>query len=202
MESFETKVTPETELVLDGFPGSGNSYLSRVIKTTQDPPIRMAHHLHASNQLVLASKRKIPALMVLRKPEDAICSTYRRFGYPLASATKLYWRFHEGLENHLDGIMVARFEDITKHPGAVLQSLGERFGLSLRCDFPKTELDGLWAIGKALEEATEEELQSKRDAKAALRDRLHQQVSAVDLERADKIYQRLSAACVQINTEG
>ncbi len=44
------------------------------LQLSQGRPVRLAHHWHARAQLIEAAHRKIPALLVIRRPEEAILS--------------------------------------------------------------------------------------------------------------------------------
>jgi hypothetical protein len=67
-------VRDDTELVIEGYPRSANSTTAYGFLDRQSRPVRVAHHKHHAAQLLLASKRGLPAVLLIRKPEQAIIS--------------------------------------------------------------------------------------------------------------------------------
>src|ERR671920_2182155 len=68
-------VTPDTQLVIEGFPRSGNSFARRAFIMAQDEPQiknHIAHHLHVPAQVVQAARWQIPTLVLIRRPRDAV----------------------------------------------------------------------------------------------------------------------------------
>ena len=64
----------DTELVIEGFQRSGNTFAVFAFEMAQDRPIRSAHHLHASAQVSRAVKLGVPVLLLVRDPRDTIVS--------------------------------------------------------------------------------------------------------------------------------
>lgn len=67
---------PETDLVVDGFPGSANSFVSNVIRSAIDRPARIESHFHYTVQLRRARHFGVPTIVVVRAPMDA-CSSQK-----------------------------------------------------------------------------------------------------------------------------
>ena len=71
-ENFERAVTPDTQLVIEGFPRSGNTFARRAFVMAQDERFdktRIARHLHVPAQVVRAARWQIPTLVLIRKPK-------------------------------------------------------------------------------------------------------------------------------------
>ena len=191
----ETHASQEVDLLIDGFPGSGNSYLTKVIKKTQRADLKIAHHLHAPNQMIRATKLGVPAILVVRDPIDAACSMRRRFGYPLELALKFNLRFHQALIPHLESIYVAKFADITSDPRGVLSQANSSFGVDLfASDFEEEKLQGLWAIGEGLKKMDAERIEKAKKEKAELKKRAERLCSAQFKEELFDCYQRVTAS--------
>ncbi len=62
---------PETDLVIDGFPGSANSFASNVVRRAIDRPTRVESHFHYTAQLRRARHFKVPTVVPVRPPRDA-----------------------------------------------------------------------------------------------------------------------------------
>ena len=119
----------ETEIVIEAYMRSANTFSVVAFQMSQERPVRLAHHLHAPIQLVDAARRGIPALSIVRHPGDAAASvTIRSPHVSLEQALAAYTRFYLSLAGHADRCMVVRFEDVTSDLGAVIGRLNERFG--------------------------------------------------------------------------
>jgi hypothetical protein len=118
-----------TEIVIEAFPRSANTFATVAFQLSQPAPVRVAHHLHAPAQVVEAVRRGIPALVPVRRPRDAVVSqVIRSPGLTLASVLAGYVRFHERLLPVKTGCHVATFEQVTGDFGAVIDALNSRFG--------------------------------------------------------------------------
>lgn len=62
---------PETDLVIDGFPGSANSWVANAIRRATDRPVRIESHFHYSAQLKRARSFGVPAIVLIRAPQAA-----------------------------------------------------------------------------------------------------------------------------------
>jgi hypothetical protein len=91
----------------------------------------MAHHLHAPAQLIVAAKRGIPALAVIREPEGAILSQLiREPDVDMRDALVAYARFYTCLLPYRAGLAVGEYRDVTRDFGSVMTRINERFGTS------------------------------------------------------------------------
>ena len=124
-------VGPATELVIDGYTRSASTFVVYAFQLAQERPVRMAHHLHASAQLVEAVRRGLPALAVIREPRGAILSQLvREPNVDLRDALVAYARFYEQLLTHRHEMVVGEFGQVTSDLGAVVRRLNDRFGTS------------------------------------------------------------------------
>lgn len=122
-------ISSATELVIDGYTRSASTFAVYALQLAQDKPVRLAHHLHASAQLIEAARRRVPALAVIREPRGAILSQLiRESDVALRDALVGYARFYESLLPYRDSFVVADFEEVTKDFGAVVRRVNERFG--------------------------------------------------------------------------
>jgi hypothetical protein len=118
-----------TELVIEGYPRSANTFAAFAFQLSQPRTVRLAHHLHAPAQIAAAADRGVPVLVPVRRPRDcAISIAIRSPHVSLAQALDAYRRFHEAVLAYRDSCHVARFEDITSDFGRVVEGLNGRFG--------------------------------------------------------------------------
>jgi hypothetical protein len=118
-----------TELVIEAYPRSANTFSAFAFQISQPRPVRVAHHLHAPAQIAAAVRRGVPALVPVRHPRDcAISITIRSPHVSLAQALEAYRRFHEAIVPYRDFCHVALFEDVTGDFGRVVEALNAQFG--------------------------------------------------------------------------
>ena len=119
----------ETELVIEAYPRSANTFSAVAFQTSQPRPVRLAHHLHAPAQIIAGARRRIPILVPVRHPRDcAISIAIRSPHVSLDEALDAYRRFHEAILPYRDACQVALFEDVTTDFGRVVEALNARFG--------------------------------------------------------------------------
>ena len=136
-----------TEIVIEGFPRSANSFAVNAFCLAQGRPVQVAHHVHAPAQVMAAARDGVPAIVLVREPRDAICS-YLLWQPHLRvrEAVAAYLGFHRplmGLEPHY---VVATFEQVTGDFGEVIDRVNERFGSGFqRFDHTQENVDRCFA---------------------------------------------------------
>jgi hypothetical protein len=132
-------VERDTELVIEGFQRSGNTFAVFALEMAQDRPIKSAHHLHASAQFTRAVKLGIPVLLLVRDPRDAIVShVIREPCANMPAALRAWTHFYARAIPLRDRIFVADFARVSTDFGAVIRDFNEKFGTSYK-EFDHTE---------------------------------------------------------------
>ena len=123
-------VAPDTDLVLEGYPRSANSYSVAAFEIATSPrKFKVAHHLHAAAQFIRGAQLGKPMCLVIRKPTESVKSfIVRQPQLSPALLLKDYIRFHEALLSIHEKILVARFETATENFGLIMSALNKRFG--------------------------------------------------------------------------
>ena len=124
-------VTPDKLVVIEGYPRSGNSFARRAFIMAQDEAFdvtRIAHHLHVPAQVILAARWRIPTLVLIRNPKDAVLSYAVRDPLSVDQALRYYLSFYETIEKYRDAYVLGRFEEVTGDFGQVIQRVNDRFG--------------------------------------------------------------------------
>lgn len=119
----------DTEIVIEGFPRSANSFAEAAFRLAQSRPVKIAHHCHAAAQVIAASRWGIPALVLFRAPDDAVVSLH------LAALSSLsakghyreYMRFYNAILPYREDYILASFESVTKRFHHVIRRINERF---------------------------------------------------------------------------
>jgi hypothetical protein len=122
---------PSTDVTIEGFPRSANSFAVAAFRMPQGRPLEIAHHTHAAAQVLESVRRGLPTMVLVREPDDAVVATmqYRPFLTPHATF-RGYARFHRAVLRVADGFIVAPFDDVIADFGAVMRRVNERFGTS------------------------------------------------------------------------
>lgn len=126
-----TPVVMATQLVMEAFPRSGNTFAYAALRSVE-PKLEIAHHLHAPAQLIAAARMGKPALVIVRQPRDAVLSFLLR--HPelgTRQALDAWIAFHEKLRPWEDSLVVATFDQVTSDFGRVIARVNGRFGTSL-----------------------------------------------------------------------
>ncbi len=124
-------IGPETQLVIEGYMRSANTYVVHGFQFAQRQRVSLAHHLHAPAQLIAAVRRGVPALVLIREPEDAILSQVQwEPDVSMRAALASYVRFYRALEPYVGGLVVATFPEVTDDLGSVIRRVNARFGTS------------------------------------------------------------------------
>ena len=96
------RITPETQLVVEGFPASGSTFAHFAVLHA-DRRASVTSPIHAPSQLKRAVRRGKPALLIVRAPEDAVASL--AIAAPQIAVTSLlsdYVHYHSELIPLLD----------------------------------------------------------------------------------------------------
>jgi hypothetical protein len=129
-DGFLAPVRDETEVVIEGFPRSGNTFAVAAFHYAQRPrDVRIAHHAHVPAQLLSAARLGLPAVVLVRDPEECVLSlVVREPALRVAGALRGWVRFHEPLVDVRDQLVVATFAEATGDVGGIVRRVNERFG--------------------------------------------------------------------------
>ena len=120
-----------TQLVLEGFPRCANTF-SYVILKDIDPNLNIAHHLHLPVQIIIGVKRKIPVVVLIRDPKDAILSLLiRNSSITLDDAIKSYISFYKIALRFRSDIIVAEFNDVIIDFNIIIKQINLKYNINL-----------------------------------------------------------------------
>ena len=124
----ELAVSKATQLVIEGFPRSGNTFAVVAFRQAQQESISIASHLHAPAQVIRAVRWEIPTLVLIRNPVDAVLSLVIR--HPHISTTwalKSYISFYETIASYRHAYVIGSFDEVIEDYGAVIERVNARF---------------------------------------------------------------------------
>jgi hypothetical protein len=139
-------VTPDTQLVMEGFPRSANSFARVAFNRAQSERVRIAHGLHVPAQVIRAARWRIPTLVLIRKPKDAVLSFAIRDPISVDQALRYYLSFYETAEKYRDAYVLGLFEEVTEDFGGVIRRINDRFGTTFSpFSHDERNVDGVFA---------------------------------------------------------
>ncbi|HYC54827.1 MAG TPA: hypothetical protein VEL28_07800 [Candidatus Binatia bacterium] len=120
-----------TDIVIEGFPRSANTYAVAAFSYAQPSAVRIARHLHAPAQLALAARHRLPALLLMRPAPEPVLSVVVREPYlTVERALRWYVEFHRALLPLRESFVVAPFDEVLARFGDVIDRINRRFGAS------------------------------------------------------------------------
>lgn len=122
-------VTPDTDLLIEGFPRSGNTFAVCAFELAQPRPVNTAHHIHVPAQLIRAVRYHVPACILARRPEDAARSLVVKYPFlKLRHVLRGYVGFYEKCLPYRERFVAATFDDVVTDFGGVIDRINRRFG--------------------------------------------------------------------------
>lgn len=191
---------PETEIVIEGYPRSANSFAVTAFRQAQGRDVQIAHHLHQPAQVLAAAGQGVPSIVLVREPREAILS-YLIWQPHLQSkhAVRAYLGFYRPLLGHEQHVVVAGFGQVTNDYGAVIERVNQRFGTAF-VPFHHTEPNVARAFaeieqtsrdrraGELVELAVARPSTERRQMKAALAQRFERETTPAQRDDLDKLY--------------
>ena len=118
----------QTEIVIEGYPRSGNTFVQEAFEYSQSKFVNTAHHFHSPASVLVAVKLNKPVVLLIRKPLDSIVSLLLRHPEtPIYWAIKSYEDFYSTLLPVLDKVVVAEFGVVSTNLGSIFQEVNEKF---------------------------------------------------------------------------
>lgn len=110
-------VTSGTDLVVEGYPRSGNTFLYSLLRQAATRPHDIAHHTHGIASLRMARDRQVPSAIVIRDPDGAVSSLCLRYpGLSPRIAWERYIRYHTWLLANTNTFLYVDFNHLTRSP--------------------------------------------------------------------------------------
>jgi hypothetical protein len=143
-------VSRTTEIVIEGYPRSGNTFAVVAFRQAQGREIKMAHHLHAAAQIKRAARLGVPAIMLIREPSEAILSVVVRDPHvSVRYALRSYIRFYSTVLPYLEKTVVAPFAAVTSDLASIIRIVNTRYETAFK-EFVPTE-DALNSVRQTVE---------------------------------------------------
>jgi len=126
---LDVAVDRTTQLVIEGFPRSGNTFAVVAFQRAQRERINIAHHLHVPAQVIRAARWRMPSLVLIRNPTDTVISLVLRHPHLSVRRALLYYAsFYETVARYRKAYVLGTFEEVTSDYGAVIERINDKFG--------------------------------------------------------------------------
>lgn len=137
LRNASTVVTRDTDLLIEGFPRSGNTWTEALIREAGNDKLLLAHHSHAAAHVKQAMKIGVPSIILYRKPDDAVASLLALYENRIEPQTGFveYIQFYAATLS-LRGPLVRfySFEDVTERAGETVADIAQAFNLPLHAE--------------------------------------------------------------------
>ena len=125
-------VDRETDLVIEAFWRSGNTFALAAFRLAQPRRPRVGHHVCYPAQVLAAVDLDVPVLVIARDPRATVASAIQ-WGptYPPGQWLRVYSRYYEAVARvarRSGRVMVVDFNEVTSDFGAVIERLNHHFG--------------------------------------------------------------------------
>jgi hypothetical protein len=200
-------VSPQSDVVIEGYPRSANSFSTRAFIQAQKPKeYDVANHIHSFAQIKHGIHIGKPTIVLLRKPYDAVKSlgahrlqvlNFREENFnnylkawDIAWDIQYYIRFYQALLPYKDKVVIAPFEEVVNDFGKTIERLNKKFDTNFKV-FEHTDDN----VQKIFENSwfhlspSKEREQYKKTIEELLETEYCQQL----LEKANKVYQQYVA---------
>jgi len=125
--------TRATEVCIEGFLRSGNTFAVIAFQHAQPRQVSIAHHVHAAGAVIAAVRMGTPTIVLIRPPEESVLSYVTRWPeLTIGHALRGYTRFYAPLVAHRDRFVIGRFDEVTTDLGMVMRRVNKRFGPASR----------------------------------------------------------------------
>ncbi|MGB8698760.1 MAG: hypothetical protein WCD18_05025 [Thermosynechococcaceae cyanobacterium] len=127
-------VYPNTDICIEGFPRSGNSFVHQAFQLF-NPKAKVAHHIHVPMQVMKAIQYSIPAVVIIRNPLHATGSSL--LSHPHLDSDlilKNYINFYKKLMPFRSQFFSVSFEDATQNFPNLVMSVNQIYRTEFLCD--------------------------------------------------------------------
>lgn len=132
-EKRRTLARRGTSLVIEGFPRSGNTFSVAAFQVANGGSHHLGRHLHGAPHLMRAARLGVPAVLLVRRPADAIASyLVRRPQLTAVDAALEYVDFYDSAWRVRDHYVVGLFDVVVSDFGRVVEAVNARFGTPFR----------------------------------------------------------------------
>ena len=190
-------IGPDTDMVVEGFGRSANCFAVDCIRSSCSASLKMSHHLHMPGQLIVGVRRKVPTVVLVRHPLDAVTSTcIYHPGISPHVALLGYILFYKPLMKYRSEMVIADFGTITTNFSTIIKKVNAKYDTDFRENaHEELERDAFSRIDQFIRGRTDDRtLNMPSDERNALKPAIRAKVERSWLyPRAVKLYREFVA---------
>jgi len=207
---YDKAVHGDTDVVIEGFPRSANTFLVHALELAVNGNIKIAHHLHDPCQIRCAVHRQIPCFVIVRDPLDAVVSWKLKAPYmDTELMLRIYGTFYRYAIRFEQSIIFLHYSDVVSHPKAVVSEILRRSVLDMHIDLATvTEARVFQSIderkrarkeipGQSFDLSVARPSEAKEKLKCILRDEIADNETKL-LSELMTLYENLTLRCLNI----
>ncbi len=210
---YDKAVHDDTDVVIEGFPRSANTFLVHALELAVNGNIRIAHHLHDPCQIRCAVRRRIPCFVIVRDPLDAVVSWKLKAPYMDAELMlRVYVTFYRYAIQFEQSVFFLHYSDVVSCPTAVISEIMQRNVLKIHFDLTTiTEAQIFHSIderkrtrNEMLDNSFDLSVARPSEAKEKFKHALRHDIAEHEtdqLSEATELYKRLKLLCINIRQE-
>ena len=190
----------DTEIVIEAFPRSANTFAVITFEQAQSRQVKIAHHLHVEAQLVQAAAENIPAVALIRNPEDSFRSLLVKHPEtPVGWIINRYIQFYTAVNNLGTKCLVVKYEDVIHDMSAVVELINARFG----CDFDvpvhndamvKNAFNKIESISRNMNQGKESQVARPSEERKKMAQSIDFSAYKKEIRRANDLYESIKAS--------
>jgi len=196
-------VSADTEIVIEGYPRSANTFAVAAFEYSQDRKARIARHTHAPAQIMEGARFSIPIILLVRNPQDAVVSlAIRDETMTVTKALIAYIWYHEAILDYIDNCVVADFSKIVNDYSRILNEVNMKFNKNYALfEHDKTAEDSIFRLVEAMEMAESggavreshvaRPSEARREIKGSLLNELSEATNARLLQHCEALYEKI-----------
>ena len=125
-------ISSNTELVIDGFPRSANTFSVVAFELSQYRSVNIAHHTHAPATIIEGCRRNLPVVLLIRDALSSVSSAAVFTGaQPFSLLNEWVW-FYKSCLPFKDKLIVASFDQVIKDYDNIITKINKNFNLNYR----------------------------------------------------------------------
>ena len=187
-----------TQLVIEGFPRSANTYCVFAFQHIQPVKIKIAHHFHVPCQILRGIELNLPILLLIRNPKDVAISHSVYFpNVSIEQILRQYIDYYDFLYNYQSAYFIAHFEDVINDFESIVHGLNLKFGTNFAGRKLSAQEDKL-IFDKIRKQQLVSKLEKERNSyipnpklfRQKIRVKIEEKKYKQLLEKAESVYQR------------
>lgn len=192
-------VDNKTELVIEGFPRSGNTFAVVAFQSGgSNRFVHIAHHLHVEAQVLRGVAKSLPVCVLIRNPIDAVKSlVVRHSDVTIMPAFSRYITFYLNIMPVVKKCHVVLFDKLVNNYGAVIEGINKKYGTNYEPFIhSKENIDKVFAniehINYAIDNGAETHVARPSERRSAMIQKVKIDESSPLVVKAKKLFEEYS----------